>query len=219
MKRVAVLVLTFLMVAIFDWRFIATADTQTAPDSQAVAIPAPSASSTAAPDEISSQVLEIPLPKTYAGCWSGNVDHARLSPASSWTPGRFRLCFARLGLDRWTFTGGEMVQNTDNPAIQYHQSFHVERMQGDQLILSEHTTYRRARIFGWPPFSWHNVTVETGIMCSPPEPGGTMAVEANLEYYEDGRLRITGHWTADLAADAGRVRDGSRSAVNERPAR
>lgn len=196
MKRFALLVLSFLIIAAFDWLFVSAllANGAEVPSS-------------------SSQVLEIPLPQTFAGCWSGIVDRATLSNQASWNPGRLRLCFKRLGLDRWIFTAGEMVQQDADAAhqIHYSQSFRVEGMIGDQLIINQHTTYRRARIFGWPPFAWHDVMVESRITCSPPEPGGTMGVMATLDYYEDGEMEIAGIWTADLTADAGGDADGKGS--------
>jgi hypothetical protein len=124
MKRVALmLMLSFLIIAAFDWMFVAALlarGAELAPDSQAVTIPslAPTAAPTAAPDETSSQVLTIPLPETFAGCWSGKVQRSDFIPPRhlSWwarhferppKPPEYKFCLIRLGVDRWQMTAAD----------------------------------------------------------------------------------------------------------------
>jgi hypothetical protein len=231
MKRVALmLMLSFLIIAAFDWMFVAALlarGAELAPDSQAVTIPslAPTAAPTAAPDETSSQVLTIPLPETFAGCWSGDVKKLdsrksyiwwRPSWLSIWFDKTYTICFSKRGLNQWEIGYGAASVDPSRVAMQMEPSHVLELgMSGPQSAM----IYLTAEI----RFGSRVETEETHLDCSI-EDDGKMAVRARVDEFPGGNSfasrdeEMSGTWHAEFQPAAGGNGDGNGSVVGA-PAR
>lgn len=127
MKRGARSLFVLIGIAVSAWQYGAAllANAQEGPSSQAVVIAPLSAQPSATPSALpplppSSQILEIPLPQTFAGCWSAQVDHADKMRSNHWFypdflvrwwPKKYKLCFRRVGSDEWSITYGSTELN------------------------------------------------------------------------------------------------------------
>lgn len=205
MKRIAVL--TFLIVTIFDWRSIAVtaARAQAASDSQAVTISVPARESVSTPTvvmpaEPSSQVLEIPLPETFAGCWSGDVsrldsrqsyDWWRPSWFSHWFDKTYTVCFKKRGLNQWSVGFASTAVDPTR--------FQVTQAKPSRIVAIKMTGSQSAAIDLTADIQFGSMlkTENTRLECSL---GTTqsMAVTGSIDEFRNGREEMSATWHADF---------------------
>ena len=92
-----------------------------------------------------SQLLEIPIPETFRGCWETTVSqidsHRKLSgwfPFMWWMPKVYQVCFVRRGQTQWELTyswGG--VDTQQLPISQSNNSVRVMRINGSDSVYME----------------------------------------------------------------------------------
>ncbi|HVA81390.1 MAG TPA: hypothetical protein VNF29_10745 [Candidatus Binataceae bacterium] len=233
MNRVAILISSLLIIAPFHWISVAAVPANAAgvaPDYQAVTIPAPapsahpSAAPTAASDETSTQVLTIPLPETFAGCWSGDVRHldSRHSykwwwPSWSlyWFDKTYTVCFNRRGLNEWNvgFASTAVDPTRDATLFQVTQTKPSRvlaiRMTGPQSAAIDLTADIR---FG-PGIKTENTHLECSLGSA-----RSMAVTGSMEEFRNGSEGMSATWHAEFQPVAGGDADGSGS-VDAAPVR
>jgi hypothetical protein len=168
----------------------------------------------AAPAEPSSQVLEIPLPETFAGCWSGDVskldsrqsyDWWRPSWFSHWFDKTYMVCFKKRGLNQWSVGFASTAVTQANPSRVV-----AIRMTGSQSAAIDLTADIR---FG-SALKTENTRLECSLGAAQ-----TMAVTGSIDEFRNGSEEMSATWHADFQPVAGGAQDTSRSAVDEAPAR
>ncbi|MGH7778588.1 MAG: hypothetical protein ACREQR_02005 [Candidatus Binataceae bacterium] len=185
MKRLSKLLIALLIVAAFDWKFIAAHDATAQESGQGVNIAVPSATPTpiaALPE--SSQVLEIQLPQTFAGCWSGAVTGAnRIPPIPEQLEKRdisYTFCFKRLDSGQWqmTLAGSSLYQGLKLPPglATIKSNFALEGIEGNtaRILFTTSTSLTGTPIV---------VGSEMLFRCTPTGPG-TMRVEEITDYFQ-----------------------------------
>ena len=235
MKRFSLLMLSFLIVAVFDWLFVSALlanGAEVAPDSQAVEIPAPmiqpaSIPTVSASQESSSQVMEIPLPQSFGGCWRGDVRRVDSQRSNhwflpnfmiKWWPKPYTLCFTRVGLDSWNiFYGKSKLDRQTGLWIRVVQSAPstVESasvtLEGTAHITIRSTYAARGRAF----------KVETAALECRPDTGSTLHVVADVQSASlSGYPEPSGTWHKDFqSVVVGGDTHGNGNGVDGAPAR
>ena len=145
-----------------------------------------------------SQLLEIPVPEVFRGCWQGTVttldSRTRLSswlPLSVWLPKSYKMCFVKRGADRWQLTYSSSRADTGSlPVVQWAQALRVIRIAGPDLLYVE----AKLRLIDGSIIKDETSTIRLRI-----EAGGTMHAEAAVIIDWDGSpwMAVTWHTVFD----------------------
>lgn len=151
-----------------------------------------------------SQVLEIPLPEKFRGCWVGQVavlDSERQFssrwPAVKWSPKRYQVCFVERGLGLWQFTYGESHVDSENSnGFERAQSVKFIRIEGSTAVL------RATLVLGSRPSGKYVTHEETTLRCELADGSGGMGVTGDMVADVDGEPWREATWHADFASDS-----------------
>jgi hypothetical protein len=165
--------------------------------------PAPIASSSTSrqPDGAGNQVLEIPLPEKFLGCWQGVAvldSQRQLSgrwPAVSWSPKNYRVCFVEHGLGTWQFTYGENhVDAEKGNGVEREESVQFVRIEGSTAVL------RAQLVLGSRPTGKYTTIENTTLRCELADgPGASLRVGGDVVADVDGQPWRAATWHADFA--------------------
>lgn len=216
MKRFALLVLSFLIIAVFDWLFVSAllaSGAESAPVAVAQSsqwdVPevfpsplSPQSTPSPAPDESSSQMLEIPVPETFAGCWSNHPERAMAS--------HYTLCFKRFGVSDWRVTAAGL------------SNAGVSRWSSCRYAYSAALADFGGK-YGWSAPNRVDVLYKLNAFCGSNaasaavalicifENDGTLQVEGIPEIQADGKVQKQPWWSVTFYKDAGGDEDGNGS--------
>ncbi|MGC2493276.1 hypothetical protein [Candidatus Binatus sp.] len=148
------------------------------------------------------QVLEIPLPERFSGCWRGVavLDSLRelngLWPSVKWSPKTYRVCFVERGLGEWQFTFGENHIDPENSnSDEREQSINFLRMEGSAAVLEARL------VLGSRPTGRYTTHEDTTLRCelSDSPAASSLRVSGDVLVDVDGEPWRAATWHADFA--------------------
>jgi hypothetical protein len=146
------------------------------------------------------QVLEIPLPERFRGCWRGVAvldSQQQISdrwPAVTFSPKDYKLCFVERGLGEWEFTYGEShIDAMNNNGVEREESVEFLRIEGSAAVL------QATLVLGSRPTGKYTTIENTTLRCElATGPGALMRVAGDVVADVDGEPWRTATWHADF---------------------
>jgi hypothetical protein len=162
---------------------------------------APTSNDRPAAADAGNQVLEIPLPERFRGCWRGvavldsQQQISKRWPAVKFSPKDYKLCFVERGLGEWQFTYGESHVDAENSnGVEQEQSVEFLRIDGSTAVLQARL------VLGSRPTGKYTTIENTTLRCELADgPGASMRVGGDIVADVDGEPWRAATWHADFA--------------------